>query len=158
MISLNLLFSGRGSNANSLIKYILNKKLNFNINKIVCNNINATGIDLIKKLNLNVYILNINFSIFHYLKGIKYCLSEANSRQRDVSNFINICKKYHDQDECLKQEFFNYLKLNKGIFLTGPLTNMFFELIERHKNKLKLVVGKLNVTISKKSNYLYYPA
>ena len=72
--------------------------------------------------------LNINFSIFHYLKGIKYCLSDANSRQRDVSNFKNICKKYHDQDECLKQEFFNYLKLNKGIFLTGPLTNMFFEL------------------------------
>ena len=92
------------------------------------------------------------------MKGIKYCLSDANSRQRDVSNFINICKKYHDQDECLKQEFFNYLKLNKGIFLTGPLTNMFFELIERHKNKLKLVVGKLNVTISKKSSYLYHPA
>ena len=112
----------------------------FYIPKIKIQKINKTKVTMRKQELLNDYLfcyhnkfLNINFSIFNYLKGIKYCLSDANSRQRDVSNFINICKKYHDQDECLKQEFFNYLKLNKGIFLTGPLTNMFFELIERHK-------------------------
>ncbi len=102
--------------------------------------------------------IKINSSIFNYLKGVKYCLSNTNGQQKDVMNFINICKKYHDKDNCLKQEFFNYLNINKGIFLTGPLTSMFFELIEKHKNKLKLVVGNINVTISKKSNYLYLPA
>jgi len=60
MNSLSLLFSGRGSNANSIINCILNKKLNFNINKIVCNNIKAPGINLIKNLNLNVNVLDIN--------------------------------------------------------------------------------------------------
>ena len=101
--------------------------------------------------------LNINFSIFNYLKGIKCCLSEKKSEQKNVSNFINICKKYEDKDGCLKQEFFNFLNINKGIFLSGPLTNMFFELIEKHQNKIKMVVGNINVTISKKSNYLYFP-
>ena len=147
------------------LKRIIGELPKFYIPKIKIQKINKTKVTMRKQELLNDYLfcyhnkfLNINFSIFNYLKGIKYCLSDANSRQRDVSNFINICKKYHDQDECLKQEFFNYLKLNKGIFLTGPLTNMFFELIERHKNKLKLVVGNLNVTVSKKSNYLYQPA
>ena len=50
MNSLSLLFSGRGSNANSIINYILNKKLSFKINKIVCNNINAPGISLLENL------------------------------------------------------------------------------------------------------------
>ena len=87
MISLNLLFSGRGSNANSLIKYILNKKLNFKINKIVCNNINATGIDLIKKLNLNVYILNIN----SYSNIDKYNLSLMEILNPGPNDILALC-------------------------------------------------------------------
>jgi hypothetical protein len=147
------------------LKRMIGEVPRFYIPKIKIQKINKKNTTLIKQELLNDYLfcyhekfLKINFSIFNYLKGIKYCLSDINSQQKDVSNFINICKKYQDKNECLKQEFFNYLNLNKGIFLTGPLTSMFFEIIEKQKKKLKLVVGSVNVTISKKTNYLYRPA
>tara|TARA_B100001540_G_scaffold316734_1_gene347412 strand:- start:1709 stop:2206 length:498 start_codon:yes stop_codon:yes gene_type:complete len=147
------------------LKKLIGEIPNLYIPKIKIQKINKKKITFIKQDLLNDYLfcyhkkfIKINSSIFNYLKGVKYCLSNTNGQQKDVMNFINICKKYHDKDNCLKQEFFNYLNINKGIFLTGPLTSMFFELIEKHKNKLKLVVGNINVTISKKSNYLYLPA
>ena len=58
MISVSILFSGRGSNAESIIKYICNKKLNFNIKKVVCNNIDALGISRLKKYNIDTIVIN----------------------------------------------------------------------------------------------------
>ena len=52
MITVSILFSGRGSNAESIIKSIYDKKLNFNIKKVVCNNIDALGISSLKKYNI----------------------------------------------------------------------------------------------------------
>jgi len=58
MISVSILFSGRGSNAESIIKSIFDKKLNFNIKKVVCNNIDALGITSLKKYNIDTAIIN----------------------------------------------------------------------------------------------------
>ena len=58
MISVSILFSGRGTNAESIIKSIFNKKLNFNIKKVVCNNIDAPGITSLKKYNIETTIIN----------------------------------------------------------------------------------------------------
>ena len=86
---------------------------------------------------------------------MKYCLSNKASEQKSIISFINICKTNQDNDDCLNQEFFNILDFKKGIFLTGPLTNLLFELVEKHKNKLKVKVGNLSVVINKDSNCLY---
>jgi len=58
MITVSILFSGRGSNAESIIKSIYAKKLNFNIKKVVCNNIDAFGISSLKKYNIEISVIN----------------------------------------------------------------------------------------------------
>ena len=45
----------------------------------------------------------------------------------------------------------------KAKFLSGPFTNMVFEIIEKQKNKLKILVGNVVTTISDKNNYIYRP-
>ncbi len=58
MRSINILFSGRGSNADYIISLIQKKQLNFNIKNIISNNKNAKGIELIKKYKFPINILD----------------------------------------------------------------------------------------------------
>jgi len=91
MNSLSLLFSGRGSNANSIINYILNKKLSFKINKIVCNNINAPGISLLENLNLNVHVLDIKSydNINKYNNSLIEILNPDNNEILALCGYMN---------------------------------------------------------------------
>jgi hypothetical protein len=47
--------------------------------------------------------------------------------------------------------------MKKAKFISGPFTNMIFEIIERQKNRLKILVGNIVTTIPDKTNYLYRP-
>ena len=58
MIKISILFSGRGSNANSILKFILDNKLKFEVDNIICSNNEAEGIKVISKLNFNVKIID----------------------------------------------------------------------------------------------------
>ena len=51
--------------------------------------------------------------------------------------------------------FFKEAIKNRGQFISGPFTNMMFEIIEKQKNKLKIIVGNIVTTISDNNNYLY---
>jgi len=51
--------------------------------------------------------------------------------------------------------FFNFQKIKKGKFLSGPFTNLMFEVIENQKEKLKVLIGNITTIISKKTYYLY---
>ena len=53
--------------------------------------------------------------------------------------------------------FFKNIIRHKGKFITGPFTNIMFEIIERQKNKLKILIGNIVTTISDNKNYLYRP-
>ena len=53
--------------------------------------------------------------------------------------------------------FFKSIMKRKAKFVSGPFTNMVFEIIERQKNKIKILVGNIVTTISDKKNYLYRP-
>ena len=60
----------------------------------------------------------------------------------------------------ISKEKYNKLKKyfdKKAKFISGPLTNMFFEIIEKQKNKLKILVGSVVTTVSDNNNYLYLP-
>ena len=48
MISISILFSGRGTNAESILKSIITKDLNFKVKKVICNNSHADGIIKLK--------------------------------------------------------------------------------------------------------------
>ena len=96
--------------------------------------------------------------ILNYLKnlrGLKYFLSNSYNNQKEIISFINYCKNNQSDDGYLKQSFFEFSNITKGIFLSGPFTNMIFKVIENQKNKLKILIGSMKTTITKNSNYLY---
>ena len=94
-------------------------------------------------------------TILKNLKGLKYFLLNSYNNQKEIINFIDYCKKNQGVDGYLTQGFFQLSNMKKGIFLSGPFTNMIFGVIEKQKDKLKVLIGNVTTTITKNSNYLY---
>lgn len=105
-----------------------------------------------KKFKQNSMLDNLKFS-----KGLKYFLVNSIYNQKDLSHFVKVCRSNEGTDGYLLPKFFNFLKFNKGIFINGPFSNMFFQVIEERKKKLKILIENIVTTISKDSNYLYRP-
>ena len=101
---------------------------------------------------------NINMlTILKNSKGLKYFLADSKTNQREIISFIDYCKKNQDLDGYIKQSFFEFKNMKRGMFLNGPFTNMIFGVIENQRNKLKVLIGKATMTITKNSNYLFRP-
>ena len=47
--------------------------------------------------------------------------------------------------------------IKKAKFISGPFTNMIFEILEKQNNKIKILINNIVTTIPNKSNYLYQP-
>ena len=92
-----------------------------------------------------------------FLKGLEYFLDGYNQSQNNIIKFIECCKTYEDERGYLTQSFFKTIITKKAIFISGPFTNMIFEILEKQKNKLKILVGNIVTTIPNKTNYLYCP-
>ena len=120
------------------------------------------NIDILNKalnqLNISIETNNSKIlSLLTNLKGLKYFLKDSISNQKEIINFINYCKANQDSDGYIHQSFFNFSNMSKGIFMSGPFTNMFFKVIENQGNKIKILIGNMTTTITKNSNYLYRP-
>ena len=94
---------------------------------------------------------------FKFEKGLEYFLSGYNSNQTEIEKFIEFCKTFENKEGYLTQAFFKNMIAKKAIFTSGPFTNMMFEILEKQKNKLKILVGNIVTTISDKNSYLYRP-
>ena len=92
-----------------------------------------------------------------YLKGLIYFLNGSDQNQKELIKFIEYCKSFENKDGYLTPLFFKTMVTKKAKFLSGPFTNMMFEILERQKNKLKILVGNIVTTISNDNNYLYCP-
>ena len=92
-----------------------------------------------------------------YIRGINYFLSGCSLNQNEIIRFIDHCKKNEDNEGYLKQDFFNYSSKTKAKFVSGPFTNMLFEVLEKNKNRFKVLIGKYKVSFSDKKGNLYYP-
>ena len=92
-----------------------------------------------------------------YCKGLTYFLDGSHKNQKEIIQFINHCKKHENSDGYLSQGFFEFTNFKKAKFISGPFTNMVFEIISRQKTKLKILIGGVTTSIAKKSNYLYRP-
>ena len=92
-----------------------------------------------------------------FLKGLEYFLEGYKQNQNQISKFIEYCKSFENEKGYLTQSFFKTLVIKKAKFISGPFTNMIFEILEKQKNKLKIIVGNIVTTISDKGNYLYRP-
>ena len=69
--------------------------------------------------------------------------------------FINYCKNYEDINGYLSSSFFKNTLKNKAKFITGPFSNMVFEVLNKQKNKLTILLGSIITTTSDKNNYIY---
>ena len=89
-------------------------------------------------------------------RGLIYFLNGSQSNQKEINDFIKFCKLNEDKDGFLKQSFFNMLDKKKGKFISGPFTQMIFDIIENKNNKLKILLNKVSMTISKNSKNLLF--
>ena len=118
-----------------------------------------------EKLALENYVFcyNKNFentsflNKLRFVKGLDYFLEGHFQNQDEIVKFIEYCKNSENKQGFLTQSFFKSATNNKAKFISGPFTNMMFEIIEKQKNKLKILVGNVVTTISDKKNYLYRP-
>ena len=92
-----------------------------------------------------------------FLKGLEYFLEGHNQNQNQIIKFIEYCKAFENEKGYLTQSFFKTMVMKKAQFISGPFTNMIFEILERQKNKLKILVSNIVMTIPNKANYLYRP-
>jgi len=92
-----------------------------------------------------------------FLKGLEYFLEGYNQGQSSIINFIKYCKTFENEKGYLAQSFFKTIITKRAKFISGPFTNMIFEILEKQKNKLKILVGNIVTTIPNKTNYLYHP-
>ena len=93
-----------------------------------------------------------------FIHGLKYFLKNYNNYQKDIIEFINYCKNNENKEGFLNSKFFFENTSARGKFLNGPFSNMFFDIIEKEKQKLKIIVGNINVSLSKNSKYSYLPS
>ena len=91
------------------------------------------------------------------IKGLNLFLDGYNFNQKEIVDFIKRCQKFENKEGLLRTVFFKELLIQKAKFVSGPYKNMFFELIEKQKNKMKVCIGNIEITISDKKNYLYQP-
>tara|TARA_B100000965_G_scaffold405642_1_gene440544 strand:- start:7869 stop:8366 length:498 start_codon:yes stop_codon:yes gene_type:complete len=89
-------------------------------------------------------------------KGLCYFLSGCEFNQENLNKFIKFCKENENTNGFLKQSFFDLTEKTKAKFVSGPFTQLVFDIIENKGKKLKVLLNNVNLTISKKSNYLLY--
>ena len=87
-----------------------------------------------------------------YCRGLKYFLGNFKSSQREIENFISKCKDNEDDDGYIKQTFFKFNDKNKYEFISGPFTNLIFNILEEKKFYIKALVGKYKLSVSKEEN------
>ena len=92
-----------------------------------------------------------------FLKGLEYFLEGYNQNQNNIIKFIEYCKSFENKKGYLTQSFFKTIITKKAKFISGPFANMIFEILEKQKNKLTILVGNIVTTIPNKTNYLYRP-
>ena len=69
-----------------------------------------------------------------------------------LKKFISKCKDNEDENGYVKSTFFEIKKSNKYEFISGPFTNMIFNIIEDNKLSIKGIIGNYKVTVSKDQN------
>ena len=92
-----------------------------------------------------------------FIKGLEYFLHGYNLNQNNIIKFIKYCKSFENEKGYLTQSFFKTIIAKKAQFISGPFTNMIFEILEKQKNKLKILVSNIVMTIPNSTNYLYRP-
>tara|TARA_Y100000590_G_scaffold18275_1_gene21737 strand:+ start:1747 stop:2250 length:504 start_codon:yes stop_codon:yes gene_type:complete len=95
-------------------------------------------------------------SLLKNARGLSYFLNGFEFNQKEIINFVKFCKSNEDSKGFLTQNFFRIKQRMKAKFISGPFTQMIFDIIEDKGKKLKILVNNMNITISKNSNNFLY--
>ena len=96
-------------------------------------------------------------SKFKFIPGLDFFLPGYEIAQDEINNFIDNCKKSENEKGYLKNSFLRNYDFRKGKFLNGPFANMFFEIIEKQKNKIKIKVSNKVAFVEDSKEYFYQP-
>ena len=140
-------------------------KVNFYFPTVECQQVTKNKRKIYKKQILENYIFcyHEKFKKSNYvnkikfLRGLEYFLEGYNQNQSQISKFIEYCKSFENEEGYLTQSFFKTLVIKRAKFVSGPFTNIIFEILEKQKNKLKILLGDIVTTIPNTTNYLYRP-
>ena len=67
-----------------------------------------------------------------------------------MKSFINSCKQNEDNEGYITSSFFKSKIIDRAKFMSGPFTNMFFDILKKQKNKFEVLMGNLKVSVSNK--------
>ena len=144
---------------------LLGENIKFYTPKIGYTKYSKSKVKKFDKLILENYIFcynekfndSTNINKLRFVKGLEYFIEGHYENQKEIIRFIDYCKSFENEEGYITSAFFKSLVSKKAKFVSGPFANMMFEIIDRQKNKLKILVGNIVTTISDKKNYLYRP-
>ena len=135
--------------------YIPKLKLQKYINNKLCNKESFLLGNYLLCFHKNFSNLKIINSL-KYCRGVKYFLNDFLKSQKEIIEFIDKCKLNEDKEGYIKQSFFEFKNNKKFRFISGPFTNMAFNIMSENDFKIKALIGNFKTTVSK-GDFLYRP-
>ena len=105
----------------------------------------------------NKFNINGMINSLKYCRGLKYFLTGFLFSQIEIAQFIKHCKTHEDNKGYIKQSFFDFERKQNFKFISGPFREVIFNIIQENQNKLKILAKNIEVTVSKKKDYLFRP-
>jgi len=75
-----------------------------------------------------------------FAKGLNYFLSGCHFYQKQIVDFINYLKSNEQQDQIIDPSLFYQYLNTKGVFLSGPLKDLFFNVLQNNKKSLTVSI------------------
>ncbi len=141
----------------------IGKDTSFYIPKVKVQNFKKNKLKNKEKFVLENYIFCFNkkfedqktFQILRFVRGLQYFLPGCFSEQKNINNFIDYCKSFEDSLGFLKFSFFNKIEKNYIKFVSGPFTNMVFKILLKNKDKMKVLIGDIPISVSSDKDYVF---
>lgn len=89
------------------------------------------------------------------IRGLLYFLEGHTHNQKDIIKFIKCCESFTNSEGYLTSNFFDNKNFIRGKFISGPFTNMIFDIVSRQKDKIKILIGNTKATLSLNADNLY---
>lgn len=84
-----------------------------------------------------------------FARGLKYFLNGTKNYQKEISKFINKCKKSEDQKGYVTKRFFDLYINSKYEFISGPFESQVFEIINLQKKRIDILMNNIKVKINR---------
>lgn len=92
--------------------------------------------------------------LIKFSRGLKIIINSFGSSQIEILNFIQKCKYHEIRNELISSNFFEIKHDKLYKFKSGIFTNHIFKVLEVQKEKIKVLMGNLNIFFDKEKYFL----